>query len=70
MKYKICTHVDSVHIYTTTACDSSVDTTPHYGGCGCSLTFVKVTNPNVIKAKVESPHITHPPNFKRIANYK
>ena len=29
---------------------------------GCSLTFTKVTNPNIIKAMAKTLYITHPPN--------
>ena len=29
---------------------------------GCSLTFVTVTNPSIIKMEAKSPCITHPPN--------
>ena len=33
---------------------------------GCSLTFVKMTNPNIVKAKVTSSCVTHPLDLKII----
>ena len=43
-----------------------MDSTPHMEDGGCSLTYAKVTNPNIIKVAAKSPCIYSPTKLKRL----